>query len=67
VKYEIAAQIPVGDLVVAALWYPAPHNCWRVEIWADDPSGDLQNMEPDVAAQLGEALLSAFDATRNPR
>lgn len=59
-KFETKARFrpwPDEDVTVVALWYPEPHNCWRVEVQSYD--GDLGNMTVEQAASLGRALIAA--------
>lgn len=59
-----------GDVVVAALWYGEPSNCWRTEVRSN--GAELDNMTYEETEALAEALLKAcapwrFDrCTLNP-
>lgn len=57
--YEVAYRHEVDDeLEVVRLWYPAPHNCFRVEIW-----GYAEDMTSEQAVALGRALITAAGQT----
>jgi hypothetical protein len=59
-KYEVThKQTLWGGIQVVTLWYPEPHNCWRVEVWGSDLDGALQNMTVEGAGELGRALVAA--------
>lgn len=60
-EYQLVSKVRAfGNVDAVTLWYPAPHNCWRIEVQGHDLTGKLSNMTVEEARALLRALSAAI-------